>query len=391
MSFPVLTNLDLNRNQLLNAGLQQLAADPAAPFEGQIWQNTASDEFKAFLNGAIVVIQSGPITSADILDGTIVDGDVAAANKDGAAGTPSMRTIGAGAGQAVAGNDARLTDQRVPTDGSVTDLKVAGGAGIAETKLALASDAAAGTPSRRSLGAGATQAMPGNTRLDTIAPPSTSVALAGQKITGLADGANAQDAATKGQVDAAVAGLDAKLSVRVGSTGNLALTGTQTIDGIVVVAGDRVLAKNQTVPSENGIWVVAAGAWSRATDMDSWVEVPGAHTFVEQGTTNADTGWVSLADAGGNLGATAITWTKFSAAASTALVKYAADIAGDGAATQFTVAHNLGTTDVHVQVWDVSADLLVLTDVKRPTNATCRIDFAVAPVNGKVYRVVVVG
>lgn len=92
----------------------------------------------------------------------LTDADVAAANKDGLAAVPSLRTLGTTATSAAAGNDPRLSDTRTPTAGSVTDASVAAGAAIAESKLALASDAAAATPSRRTLGTTATSAAAGN-------------------------------------------------------------------------------------------------------------------------------------------------------------------------------------------------------------------------------------
>ena len=64
--------------------------------------------------------------------------------------------------------------------------------------------------------------------------------------------------------------------MKAASTANLTLSGTQTVDGIALVAGDRILAKDQTTTSANGIYVVAAGAWARALDQDSWAEVPSA-------------------------------------------------------------------------------------------------------------------
>ena len=79
-----------------------------------------------------------------------------------------------------------------------------------------------------------------------------------------------------------------------------------------MIAGDRVLVKNQSTASQNGIYVVAAGAWSRSSDMDAWTEFPGAFTFVEEGTTQADTGWVCTVNQGGTLGTTAVTWVQFS-------------------------------------------------------------------------------
>ena len=130
-------------------------------------------------------------------------------------------------------------------------------------------------------------------------------------ITGLPDPTNAQDAATKNYVDATAQGLDVKPSVKAATTASITHSGQQTIDGVFCIAGDRVLDKNNSTPALNGIWIVAAGAWTRAADMNSWNEVPGAFCFVEQGTTNADTGWVCTADQGGTLGTTAVTWSQF--------------------------------------------------------------------------------
>jgi len=120
------------------------------------------------------------------------------------------------------------------------------------------------------------------------------------------------DIANKSYVDTVAQGLDTKASVVAGTTVNITLSGTQTIDGVVLVAGDRVLVKNQTLPANNGLYLCAAGAWTRTTDMDTWAEVPGAYVFVETGSTLADTGWVCTSDAGGTIGVTAITWTQFS-------------------------------------------------------------------------------
>ena len=139
--------------------------------------------------------------------------------------------------------------------------------------------------------------------------------LAGGTMTGFitlhADPDAAMKAATKQYVDNTAAGLDVKPSVRAASTGNLTLSGTQTVDGISLIAADRCLAKNQSTASQNGIYAVSAGAWTRVTDMDAWTEVPGAFCFVELGTVNADTGWVCTADQGGTLDSTSITWSQF--------------------------------------------------------------------------------
>ena len=124
------------------------------------------------------------------------------------------------------------------------------------------------------------------------------------------------DIANKAYVDTVAQGLDTKASVVAGTTANITLSGTQTIDGVVLIAGDRVLVKNQTTTANNGLYLCAAGSWTRTTDMDTWAEVPGAYVFVEGGSTLADTGWVCTSDAGGTIGVTAITWAQFSGAGS---------------------------------------------------------------------------
>lgn len=150
--------------------------------------------------------------------------------------------------------------------------------------------------------------------LTDLAVPTAAYSFNSQRLTNLADPVNAQDAATKSYVDSTAQGLDTKASCVVATTANITLSGTQTIDGVAVVAGDRVLVKNQTTQSANGIYVASASAWARSSDMDAWAEFPSAYTFIEQGTTQADTGWVCTVNQGGTLGTTNVTWAQFSGA-----------------------------------------------------------------------------
>ena len=152
-------------------------------------------------------------------------------------------------------------------------------------------------------------------RLDQLAAPTGAVDVNSQRISGLADPTAAQDAATKNYVDLTVQGLDPKASVKGASTANIAsLSGTMTIDGVALAVGDRVLVKDQTTPSQNGVYVVASGAWARAIDLSTWDEHVSAYLFVEQGTVSADVGYLCTVDAGGTLGTTAITFVQFNGA-----------------------------------------------------------------------------
>ena len=152
-------------------------------------------------------------------------------------------------------------------------------------------------------------------RLDQLAVPTGDVSLNSNKLTSVADPTDAQDAATKAYVDAVKTGLDVKDSVKVATTANITLSGTQTIDGVAVSADERVLVKNQSTGSENGIYDCKAGAWSRSSDFDSSDNVtPGAFVFVEQGTANQDQGYVLTTDGSITVGTTSLSFTQFSGA-----------------------------------------------------------------------------
>ena len=123
---------------------------------------------------------------------------------------------------------------------------------------------------------------------------------------------SALDIANKDYVDSVAQGLAPKASCVAATTANITLVAPQTIDGVLLIAGNRCLVKDQIIQADNGIYVVGAGAWTRSADMNSWAEVSGAFTFIEQGTTLADTGWVCTSNAGGTLGTTPITFVQFS-------------------------------------------------------------------------------
>ena len=172
-----------------------------------------------------------------------------------------------------------------------------------------------------------------------IALGASSLTLGGlTTVTVTQDPVSALQLATKQYVDAVAQGLDPKASCVAATTANITLSGTQTIDGVALIAGDRCLVKNQTASADNGIYLVAAGAWTRATDMDTWAEVPGAFTFIEQGTLYADTGWVCTSNAGGTIGVTAITWVQFAGVGS-----YTAGTGLTLTGTQFSITNTAVT------------------------------------------------
>jgi hypothetical protein len=253
-------------------------------------------------------------------------------------------------------------------------------------------------------------------------------------------------------VDNLVSGLDVKASVRVATTANLpALSGLLTVDGVVLVAGNRVLVKDQATGSQNGIYVVAAGAWARSADANSDAEVTsGLFTFVEEGTINANSGWTLTTDGVIVVGTTALSFTQFSSSAAItagtgltlsgsvlsistgytgqgsistvgtittgvwngtaipvanggtgaitaaaaranlgAITKVAADI-GDGVAVSYVVTHNLGTRDLTTNIYDNATFEDVICDIVRTSINTLTVSFTTAPTASQ-FRIVITG
>lgn len=343
------------------------ASAPASPIVGQLWFDTTNSQLKVCTNatgpvwtqcdnviGGIasnvqdgdkgdITIASGvwtidngvvslaklatdSVDSSKIVAGGVAYVDLNADTKDQVAGTSSMRSLGTGTQQAAAGNDARLSDQRVPTDNSVTTVKlVDGNVTLAKLAAAIVPTSSGGTALQgaaavRALGLSTDQAMPGATNLNLINAPTADLNLNSKKIISLADGVSASDGVNKGQLDAMAQGLDSKPSVlaRV-TTPPGSWSGTQwtsvpiTLDGIGGFSvGARFLVDLGT--NSSGIFTWGAGdLLIRATDFDNWNEIPGAYVFVEQGTSD-NNGYTCTNNAGGTLNTTAITFTQFSGA-----------------------------------------------------------------------------
>jgi phage-related tail fiber protein len=152
-------------------------------------------------------------------------------------------------------------------------------------------------------------------RLDQLAVPTSTVSFNNQTISNLGAPALSSDAATKSYVDSVAqgAGNAPFESVQAVSVSNITLSGAQTIDGVSLVANNRVLVVGQTTASANGIYVVSAGTWARASDADTTGELkPGKQVYVNAGTVYGDSVWAITNDTSITVETTPIGFTQIS-------------------------------------------------------------------------------
>jgi hypothetical protein len=288
MATKFLTNIDLNQNQLVNATFEVLGTAPnTGLFEGRMYYNSATDSIEVYGNGAW-----------------------------------------------------RKFVNSVTSGGTHTDaISLSESNGTVTITLNLADVDSAGLLSSTFWGL-----LNGATSDATISTLAKRDSNGNIKVATPTDAAHA---ATKGYVDAARQGLDVKQSVRAATTASVNLSSEleagDTIDTTVtLVAGDRVLVKNQGTASQNGIYVVqATGAAVRATDANGTADTGtvsgGTFTFVEEGTANADSGWVVSSNGAITVGTDAMNWVQFSGAG--------AVVAGDGLTKDGSTINAVGTTD----------------------------------------------
>jgi hypothetical protein len=356
----VFAYLDLNKNELRNAKIQNLGSDPtpSAADVGLIWYNTTSKQYKIWdgaashvLNQFDTVVGTAPITAgitagaftisispaSGTAPGSMSSAHYTLLNGASAVNTPSTLVLRDASGNFAAGT---ITASLTGTASNASALNGQAGSYY----LARANQTGTQTASTISDLASTVQAY----RLDQFAAPTGPVAFGGQRLTGVADPTSAQDAATKNYVDSVASGFDVKASVRVASTTNITvttgLTNGAVIDGVTVATGDRVLLKNQTTASENGIYVVvASGAGTRSTDFSAnsgntpTAANPGSFVFVEQGTANGATAWVMVTQGPITLGTTALSWSQVGSSAGYT--------AGNGLSLNGQTLSVLGTTN----------------------------------------------
>lgn len=247
------------------------------------------------------------------------------------------------------------------------------------------------------------------TTLTSLSAPTGTLSLNGQRITSLADGVGITDAATYGQVLNLVNGINWKQPARVATSSPITLSGLQTIDDVTVVNGDRVLVKNQADGTQNGIYVVSTGAWTRASDADTSLEVSSQMTLmIQEGTTYGSTQWKLITPLPITLGSTALEFAQIGAATSytagpgltlignqfsinTAVVARRVDgLIGNGSATTITFTHGLNQQYVTCQVFEAISGANVLCDIVLANTTSVTLTFAIAPALNQ-YRVVVIG
>jgi len=251
-------------------------------------------------------IADSAITSAKINDGAIVNADINASAAIDATkihdGTISNTEFGF-----LNGVSSNIQTQLDAKGASNANLNTIGGLSNADGNFIVGSGstwvAEAGSTARASLGLGTISTQAAN-----------SVAISGGTITGLGAPSASSDAATKNYVDNLVTGLKTRIITRVATTANInlsnALENGDTLDGITLATGNKVLVKDQTDATENGIYnVVASGAATRDTDYDTVAELAGQLVIVQEGSSNADKIFLCTTDNSGSIGSVNIVFT----------------------------------------------------------------------------------
>ena len=460
MAKKFLVSIDLAKNELLNARVQNLGSAPSSPVAGQAYYDTGTNKLGIF-NGttwdymgtsvatgdastntsssvvneiALFADTSGKLLKRATISGLakLTSGVLSAAVSGtdyapATSGTSILKADGSGGFS----NATQGTDYYAPggTDVAVVD----GGTGASNATnarsnlgLVIGTDVLAPNGNGSAL-TGITQSQVGSLTSDlALKAPLASPTFTGSVT--VPTPSSSTDAANKGYVDNAVQGLSWKQAVRVATTANGTLASAfedgDTVDGVVLATGDRILLKDQSTGADNGIYTVnASGAPTRALDANTSAEIDSMTVYVEAGTANADTVW-TLTTNDPTLGSTSLTYAQVNGGAvpqastttqgkvelatqAEAQAKSDTDRAvtpasladfarkytgtiGNGSATSIGVTHGLGTQYVTAQVFDASSGIQVECDVTLTNSTTTTFDFAVAPTSNQ-YRVVITG
>ena len=310
-----------------------------------------------FSNNAVAVLDGAindSVTSMDVVDAslfpTLGGSDYCYLTLLSVAGDEIVKVT------AIAGNTLTMvraqegTTARSYADGARIELRITAALlvdALAEVLTATAADLVLTNADAASTAADAI-----STAADAIATAADAIATAADASSTSADRVLAETAKTAAELaqaaaEAASAGVFWKEPARVSSSANLTLSGEQTIDGVAAVTGDRVLVKDQTAPAENGVYIVAAGAWSRAVPMDTWDEHVGAVVLVTEGSLGENKAYQCVANAGGTLDTTDIVWSAFGAVAINVVVDTFVDVTDytSGTTTALTLSASAGSAD----------------------------------------------
>ena len=310
------TDAKLAANSVTNAKIADSAVDTAEIAAGAVTAAKLATDSVETLKIKDLNVTTGKLADSAVTTGKITDLNVTTGKLADLSVTTGKLADGAVTTAKI--TDANVTEGKLASD-SVVTAKIADGA-VTSAKIAndtiVDADINSAAAIAQSKISGLTTDL-GNKLALAGGTMSGAIAMGTNKITGLGTPTDGTDAATKNYVDSAAQGIDWKASVRAATTAAVTLASDlengDVLDGVTLATGNRVLVKNQSTGSENGIYVVASsGAPTRSTDCDVAAELTSNFAvFVEEGTLNADQGYVLTNDGAITVGTTALTFTQF--------------------------------------------------------------------------------